>query len=232
MIRNLLYTLVLLMVTNLAIGQIEISPDEFAVVATGQDFEEFRFDVINNGSEAVGLYWKLFLAEDFPAAYSAQVCDINICYNWGSYQSATSAAAANNIDANSSVPFIIKVKDYTNHPEYVPLEEDTHVILKLYSDPEFTNEVATSRMPTVSTNDLDLTDLVIFPNPTTDIFQLKNDESISEISLFNIVGREVARLDHTSGQVHDVSSLRTGMYLVRLHNQKGEVLKSMRLSKR
>jgi|GEM_PF-4752860 len=177
MIRNLLYTFVLLVVANLAVAQIEISLDEFSVVATGQDFEEFRFDVVNNGSEEVGLYWKLFPADDFPAAYSAQVCDINICYNWGGYQSATSAAAANIIEANSSVPFIIKVKDYSNHPEYVPLEEDTYVILKLYDDPEFMNEVATSMMPTVSTNEVNINDLVIFPNPTTDIFQLKNEEA-------------------------------------------------------
>ena len=229
MIRNLLYTFVLLVVANLAVAQIEISPNEFVVQAEGQEQVEFRFDVINNGSDDVGLYWRLEPAEDFPENYKAQVCDLNLCYAWGGYQSSTSAAAANLVAAGSSGTFSIKVKHVDDNGT---LDVNTFVVLKLYDSSDFSNEVASSGMPTVATNDLDVSDLVIFPNPTTDIFQLKNDESISKISLFNIVGREVVTMDHVRGQAHDVSTLRPGMYLVRIQNKDGDVVKSMRLSKR
>mgnify|MGYP001951136213 CR=1 FL=1 len=74
--------------------------------------------------------------------------------------------------------------------------------------------------------------MVIYPNPTTDFIQLKNDESIATITIFNVTGRLVSKINHTSGMAHDVTSLRTGMYLVRLQNTNGDVVKSLRLSKK
>jgi hypothetical protein len=59
-----------------------------------------------------------------------------------------------------------------------------------------------------------------------------NDDAVSAISIYNIVGRLVKTIKHSSGMVHDVTALRTGMYLVRLENKSGEVIKSMRLSKK
>ena len=55
---------------------------------------------------------------------------------------------------------------------------------------------------------------------------------MATISLFNIVGRLESKFNHTSGMVHDVTALRAGMYLVRLQNKNGDVIKSMRLSKK
>ena len=107
-----------------------------------------------------------------------------------------------------------------------------HVIFKLYDDPEFSNEIATTRVPTVSTTNIDIQDLVIFPNPTTNAFQIKNDADIASISIHNVVGAKMRETNHSQGMIHDVSDLRTGMYLVRLQGADGKIIKSMRLSKR
>ena len=112
------------------------------------------------------------------------------------------------------------------------MEGTSYGILNLYDDSGFTNLVASSSAPLTSTNNINVSDLVIYPNPTTDFIQLKNDGSIASISIFNIAGRLENKFNHVSGMTHDVTALRTGMYLVRLEDKDGDVVKSMRLSKK
>jgi uncharacterized membrane protein len=73
---------------------------------------------------------------------------------------------------------------------------------------------------------------MIGADPTTDIFQLKNDTNISSISIYNIVGRQIYTFNHRIGEVRNISILKTGMYLVGLRNQDSAVVRTIRLTKR
>jgi hypothetical protein len=75
-------------------------------------------------------------------------------------------------------------------------------------------------------------DIKLYPNPTSEYFQISNDESIKVISINNIIGKEVLRLESQSNAMHDISSLQKGMYIVRLLNKEGKAIKVVRLSKR
>lgn len=225
MIRNLLYTFLLVLVGNLAISQIAIDPQAIEFVGEGQDNITQYVNISNNTGETLNLYWEFVPADGYPAEWVTQVCDINLCY--APDKLISSSASPNTIASGETVEFSFKVWNNSG-----TVNGTSYGILNLYDDSGFTNLVASSSAPVTSTNDLDLTDLVIYPNPTTDFFQLKNDASIASISIFNIVGRNVSSLNHTSGMIHDVTALRPGMYLVRLENKAGEVVKSMRLSKK
>lgn len=223
--RNLLYTFVLMFAANLAISQINLNPQSIEFKGTGQDQITEYIDITNNTGAELNLYWEFVPAEGYPSDWSTQICDINLCYAPNTLKS--SPITPNVIADGATVEFSFKV--WNNNGV---VEGTSYGILNLYDDSEFTNLVASSSAPVTSTSNLDLSDLVIYPNPTTEFIQLKNDESIAAIKIFNIVGRVVKTFNHSAGLVHDVTTLRSGMYLVRLEDKDGNVVKSMRLSKK
>jgi len=225
MIRNLLYSFILLFAGNLAIAQISLDPQVIEFVGEGQDGITKYIHIINNTDGELNLYWIYEPAEGYPEDWSTQICDINLCYAPNKFQS--SSVMPNVLPEGADVQFSFKVWNNSG-----PVEGTSYGILKLYDDSNFSNLVAMTSAPAVAVSDLEVENLVIYPNPTTEFFQLKNDASIASISIYNIVGRVVKTLNHTSGMLHDVTSLRTGMYLVRLENEDGDVVKSMRLSKK
>jgi hypothetical protein len=225
MMRNILYTFVLLFVANLAIGQITLDPQTIEFKGEGQDQITEYVSITNNTGSVLNLYWKFVPAEGYPSDWNTQICDINLCYSPNTL--ASSASLPNEIPDGSTVEFSFKVWNNSGG-----VEGNSFGILYLYDDSDFTNVVAESSAPVTSTSNIDLRDLVIYPNPTTESFQLKNDASIASISIFNIVGRVVKTFNHTTGMIHDVTTLRSGMYLVRLEDKDGDVVKSMRLSKK
>lgn len=225
MMRNLPYTFVLLFVANIAISQITINPKTIDFNGDGQENITEYIDITNNSGGTLNLYWEFVPAADYPAEWNTQICDINLCYAPNKLKS--SGGMPNVIADGTTVEFSFKVWDNDGS-----LEGYSYGILNLYDDSDFTNLVASSAAPVTSTSNIDLDDLVIYPNPTTEFIQLKNDATITSISIFNIVGRVVKTLNHSPGMVHDVTNLRSGMYLVRLTNKEGDVVKSMRLSKK
>jgi uncharacterized repeat protein (TIGR01451 family) len=68
-------------------------------------------------------------------------------------------------------------------------------------------------------------DWQIYPNPTTDVLQIKlniDDVNASSIDIFSISGSLVySGIMHNTDQVINLSMLESGMYIIRLQNQKG-----------
>ena len=79
--------------------------------------------------------------------------------------------------------------------------------------------------------DLDVKQLKIYPNPTSDFIQIANDNDVAKVAIYNIVGRNLKTSTHFSGKSHDVSTLQKGIYLVRLFDQNDKVLSVFRLNK-
>lgn len=71
----------------------------------------------------------------------------------------------------------------------------------------------------------------VYPNPTADFFKINNDKEVAKVGIYNLVGKQIAVVDHEEGQQHDVSAYRKGIYLIRLIDARGELIKSIRLSK-
>ena len=83
-----------------------------------------------------------------------------------------------------------------------------------------------------STNNFDKSLVKIFPNPTTDYFTITDNSYVESIQIFNIVGKQMAAANFQNGDAINISSFPNGLYLVRMLDEYGDVLKTARLTKR
>ena len=74
-------------------------------------------------------------------------------------------------------------------------------------------------------------DLRIFPNPVSTSFEIGYSERVANVSVINMVGREVRRFDYTANSTYDVASLPQGMYLVQLSDSSDNVIHTQRIKK-
>ena len=73
----------------------------------------------------------------------------------------------------------------------------------------------------------------IYPNPATNFISIDNDENVKQIAVFNLVGRRLLTFEEVeAGTRYDVSSLPSGMYLVRIIDQSNKIMTTQRISKR
>lgn len=75
-------------------------------------------------------------------------------------------------------------------------------------------------------------DLKVYPNPAVDYISLTEAQGVSEITVFNLVGRAMKRfqLDYAKQQFY-VGDLPKGMYLVQIKGSNDNVLTTQRLHK-
>ncbi|MEM8527717.1 MAG: T9SS type A sorting domain-containing protein [Bacteroidota bacterium] len=72
----------------------------------------------------------------------------------------------------------------------------------------------------------------IFPNPSDNFLNLSNMEDVDRLVVYNMVGRAVKNFEVEEGARYEVGNLPDGIYLVGLFDKKGNIIKTMRISKR
>jgi hypothetical protein len=213
-------------------SQIKFNMDALSATIPEDKVHYFFLEATNEGSETVSLWWELAKGDDFPSMWSTSVCDQSFCYLDNIDK--CSPNLPNRLEPGESFTFEIKVDPHN-------LKGESNIAFLLYSDREFSNLVAETDMEEgiiiadrlLSTSRVEQQeDLVIFPNPADNYFSIKNDNNVSRISLFNVVGKEIANFYHARGATHDISNLSRGIYLVRLVDRNNKVLKTIRLNKK
>lgn len=195
------------------------------IVANAKANEDIHYypDVINNGPTQAEFYWKL-TKPAFNAGWQSQVCDLNgICYAW-------------NVDKSTKVN---KLPGYGTNQMSVQIKSnnipDTGVvILNIYSDVNYTNlldsisiflNVAVTNSARNINSD---TEISAYPNPTSDYFQINGKSGVSKIEVFNMIGKKIKTFEKYQNS-YNVRDLRNGIYLLRVYDIKGQVLKVLRL---
>lgn len=230
MIKNLL------IIFFLSIGLVQnISAQVELVLENGENVMSYTFDTNPEGSQKIGYslqnntdldlgwFWQVELSEDFPAEWEVQVCDQQKCYNYNELQ----ANVENILGSGDKTQFAATYVHVLNNG----VSGTAELKFVVYDSDDYDNVIVSTDF-TSSVKDAYLEDITIYPNPTTDFIRFTDDEAIAQVSIHNIVGKEVMSMSHTSGKRYDVSNLKSGMYLVRLLDNNSKVLKSLRLSKR
>lgn len=183
-------------------------------------------DIINNTGEEQSLLWERSIKSP-PEGWLSWICDEINCY-------------LPNIDRCSETkPNIIAAGDTLQiqiHVNPNGVEGSMDVAVDIFPLDAQSNILATisttfNVAQTTSVKELTKEDIKIFPNPATDQFQISHP-AVSQVTIFNIVGNEMRTFNAFPGRSYDISDLKSGLYLVRMTDEKSKVLKTVRLSKR
>jgi hypothetical protein len=94
--------------------------------------------------------------------------------------------------------------------------------------PIFKNVI--SVQTSLGTADLDLKNVMVYPNPVKDILNIAVDKDITSVSLYNVLGQEVLTKVYNSKEiVLDVSGLTSGTYFVKVYAD--SLVKTLKVSK-
>ena len=75
-----------------------------------------------------------------------------------------------------------------------------------------------NRLNVLSINDSDLPTITIYPNPTKDVLHFENINENIEVSVFDIIGKQVLEQTINVGETLNVSQLSNGIYTIRINN--------------
>ncbi len=80
-------------------------------------------------------------------------------------------------------------------------------------------------------NDYYTEDIKVFPNPTTDYFQINNGVNVKKVIIYNMFGKEIRVASNSANTLHDVTDLKSGMYIVKMLDDRNKIVKSIKLQK-
>lgn len=235
----LFFSFILLSISVTAQSPIQIEPTEYKA-SFSVDLKQIALlqepsiEVTNISDSTIELRWELFNLNK-PMAWESQVCDPNECYV---------PIVRSNIDTALGInaPIVLAPDSTAKISIYISPNETIGtgmfaIDFFLASDPYNSIDMATFEVEinsiTVNTiQELKNKDLRLYPNPTTDYFQITNSEYIDRIVLTNLVGKQVGTFRAYPGKSYDIGHLPNGLYAVSLINDDFGVIKTLRLSKR
>ena len=212
-------------------AQISVDPGTFAATISQDAKLEIPMTVSNTTTDSYQVFWKLVKSSDFPTDWATQVCDGNLCYGFNLDACPPNKPNDFGPQHSSSGAWSLKVD-----PKGVKGTGKLH--MEFYSDKDFTNKIGTTEVDAMvvadnllNTNKINTDRLTLYPNPALYSFSLKDDAGVAQISLVSVIGKEVWTKKHNKGATYDVSDLNKGIYLVRMFNSNGKIIKTIRLNK-
>jgi len=94
------------------------------------------------------------------------------------------------------------------------------------------NYEANIRSIATSTRDIQVANVQLFPNPSTDYFQINRIDNIDHLILYNVLGRKMREYPAQEGARYRMAGLPDGIYLVALVNDQKGVLRTLRVQKK
>lgn len=225
--RNFLLGIFLACFFTYVTGQVTYSPNPVEVSADPSETSDIQadFELKNEGSDTVFLAWKLQVI-DQPSDWQYYVCDTEICYNYGQNESSTERP--NVLPPNSSIIIMFHalpaeiegVGEY--NIQFFEVSKPDSMVVEV---PVFVNTVTTSNKNIISKG------LKLFPNPATDFFRINTGDLVKKIDIYSVVGEKICSFNASQGSYYNITNLNTGMYYVRLLDEKEDIIKVMKLKK-
>lgn len=223
---KLLYIFLLSMVLTIAAeAQIgfKVTPNPVDTSFTAEtDDPVGKAKVVNTGNETISLLWR-FEGIKNPG-WESYFCDNNFCYGPtvnecpDTIPIVLSPGESGNLDLHHFKTSIVECGMY----EVTVWELD---------NPSNSVTVPFNYNCTSSSNDIAWETMSIYPNPTTNYFQLSESVSNAFVTVNNLIGKTVLRYPISENQVYSVDHLPQGLYMVNIINDNGVIFKSMRLKK-
>jgi hypothetical protein len=214
--------------TYLAHSQISLSLDPQSFTLTGSPSQTdiaYHVKVINTGSETASVLWSRRVT-NAPAEWWTWICDANLCYE--PFVNSCPPSKPNIIAPGDSIEMQLHM-----NPRNIEGTGDYDLTLTdMDGNPLATIDGQVFISTTSTATPSALARLSVYPNPTSDYFQISDLAGLKNIEVFNIVGTKVKSFDAAPSKQYFVGDLSEGMYLVRLISSSKKILKTVRLSVR
>ncbi len=211
-------------------SQISVEPSSLEVIFNETKNHDYNLVISNKSNKEVNIWWEVIKGQNFPSAWKTIMCDTELCYDVNADKA--DPRRGNKIEAGKSVSFKLDLLSENT-------KGNTTLQVKLYDDRDFKNLVAQTKAGAAVVADLalssqntNLEELLIYPNPADNFFFIKSDQNVNRVVFSNIMSKEIRSEMHSKGQSHDISELPKGLYLVRLIDNKGRTIKTLKLNKR
>jgi len=189
-------------------------------------------NLTNNTSGTVNLGWQKTVVSA-PSEWEFLVCDRNQCY----FPSVDNAPNPVVLEGDSISRLDVHVK-----PNGVAGCGTVEIIVTPFSNPNNELIVATYQFSinsdidcgfVSSIDELTISNVRVYPNPTSGMFKIAELENISEldeIAVYNIVGKKVKSFAPMVSE-YSIGDLPDGMYMLSLIDNETGILKTVRISK-
>ncbi|HOY15712.1 MAG TPA: T9SS type A sorting domain-containing protein [Haliscomenobacter sp.] len=189
--------------------------------------------ITNTGKDTAKIIWRR-LSLNGPSKWGTRVCDNNNCYD---------EIVSSNLDPKLRLnePFVIapgKKADLIMY--FLPYgtagtgKIGLHLAFAAKPDTVIAslNYEANIRSIATSTRDIQVANVQLFPNPSTDYFQINRIDNIDHLILYNVLGRKMREYPAQEGARYRMAGLPDGIYLVALVNDQKGVLRTLRVQKK
>ena len=229
--NRLVHLIIFIVISLPLVAQISIKVDPATFYLTGNPSESdvnYHVEVTNQSAFEIGIHWDRTITNP-PSGWSSWICDKNLCYL--PIANASAPDKPNMLGPGEKMDFQIHINPYniegcTTYDVNFRDHNDTSIILgTVHGEVCILNSVATNDNNSSSK-------LSVYPNPTTDYFQVSELPGLKSIELFNIVGKKIRTFDAAPEKQYYVGDMVDGIYLVRMLSSTKKVLKTIRLSKR
>lgn len=203
-----------------------INPDDL-------DYELIGYATVKNeSSETVSLRWERTFIQK-PESWDIQVCDLNQCYSQVVYSNIAT-------DIGLDMPVVLAPGEETNMDVHLrPMgssgfaEVRIDVALSSAPDDILVSGTYTFDALIASTNQSNPIPVRLYPNPTTDYFQLQGEvNKVKTVAVYNIIGRQIRTFQTNVDSRFYVGDIPNGLYLVSLLDKNNRMLHTFRLNKR
>ncbi|EPR69791.1 hypothetical protein ADIWIN_4066 [Winogradskyella psychrotolerans RS-3] len=114
------------------------------------------------------------------------------------------------IDDTQSQAFVLAIEDYDN-------DGDLDIATSAYNQ-DALNYFENQKI-VLSVSDVQFQNLTIYPNPTKDYLTFEGFNTNINVSVFDVLGKQVLAKNITDGETLNVSELATGIYTIKINNQ-------------
>lgn len=228
MVRLVLFLIAITLLPFILKAQVSVTVDPLSFVLTGNPTQTdiyYYVHVTNTGNESTNIYWSKRMTNE-PSPWTSWICDKTLC--WDSTVNTCPTNKPNTLAPGESMDLQVHINPH--------LREGTGDYELKVLDAEFNTIATVPGTVTISTTtaikETSDSKLTVYPNPTTDFFEVTETPGLSYVEVFNIIGNKVRSFDAGPRKQYYVGDLADGIYLIRLATSSKKVLKTIRLSKR
>lgn len=203
-------------------AQITIHPSTVRVDVDPMAFETVAHSMFTNNSDTTKTFRWRRSVEDITMGWQSAICDINACYS---------------VEADTTDPSMLlklgpgdsTLLDVHIRPNGLEGAAIIKVTIEDVDDPENTAVGEYLFNQTSPVYDINSLDLKLYPNPATHYFQLSDYTNVGRVSIYSMLGKEIRKFNVYNQTRFDLTGMQDGIYLVRMFNHRGRVLKTSRL---